>query len=565
MVDKKIILDGSYSEDTRVVLLNEKNKIESFEYINSDKKHIKGNIYLAVVTRVESALQAAFIDYGDEKKGFLSFCEINQEYYNKKKVKLNLIDDAKIKNMLVDNQVLNCKDSDIDIDKLKESISSSESKEVVDDINGDSFIDVIDVENISKKREEEVKIQDVIKKGQMLLVQLVKESRGSKCASFTTYISLIGRYCILMPNKDGNSGVSKKISNFLQRDKLKSLIESFLNNLDNNKISIIIRTASDGISLEKIRSDYLQLVKLWNKISSSANKAFVSMLIHKEDKISQIIKGMYDNSVSKIIVQGDDLYNKVKKSTELILDSSTNVVPHNDKSLLFTFFNVEDQITSLYQPRVDLDSGGYIVINPAEGMTLIDVNSGKSKSYDNVEQTALSTNIEAAQVIALHLRLRDISGLIVVDFIDMKESDNRILIKKVFNKFLTKDKAKIQVAPISKFGLLEMSRQFMSSSFLQKHTQICNYCNGKGVVRKSIVTSILILKNIENEILSDSLKIDVVNVYANTNVILFLLNNKKLSLLQLEKKYLVKINCFVDKNESREGFSLEKISLDSKN
>ena len=408
-----------------------------------------------------------------------------------------------------------------------------------------------------------VSIQNVIKKGQILLVQAVKDERSTKGASFTTYISLVGKFCIFLPNKDDNSGISRKISTQEQRSRFKSLINLFL---ENSLSSLIIRTAADQKNLDEIKTDYIYLINQWNRICKLAKSRKAPALLHvEEDILRKVMRDMASKEVEKIFVEGKESYVKMMEITnEMLPEFSKKIILYENKIPIFTKFCLEDKIANLYRPTVDLISGGSIVINPAEGMTLIDVNSGKSNLHDSIEDTALKTNLEASIEIAKQLRLREISGIIMIDFIDMADSANDAIVKKELEKHLSKDYARTQVGNIGSFGVLQMSRQRINSSFLELHSQICPCCSGKGIIRSSNANDILIIRTLESEIASHKYKINVVNVYANSDAILSVLNNKKAEILYLEKKYKVQI-CFLEESHVQvDQFAIEKISFDSK-
>jgi ribonuclease E len=573
---KKIIIDGNFPTETRVVLLDKNNNIEDIEYQSTNKKQIKSNIYLAKVTRVEPSLQAAFVDYGDEKSGFLPFSEIHNDYYNipeaDKKATTpqfkeitppeitseDLIEEQGLKSFpqLIDSD-------QIDVDTIRKMIDNKVSS----DFNIE--VDELDIDNFSKtdnsSDNQKYKIQEVIKKGQILLVQVTKEERGNKGASLTTYISLAGKYCVLMPNKGAQNGISRKISNNEERRRLKDIINSLTGTKDKENSSVIARTAGTGHTKLDIKRDYDYLVRLWNKIREATLKAKAPCFIHQEDGvILKTIRDMFDRNVQEIFVQGSEAYATCVKFMKDILPSQiSSVKEYKNKTPIFTKFAVEEQLTKLYQPNVYLPSGGYIVINPTEALTSIDVNSGKATSERNVEEMALNTNLEAAKEIARQVRLRDLSGLLVLDFIDMSEGKNRKIVERSLREFLGRDKARIQTASISVFGLLEMSRQRLRPSFLEINSNICSHCSGKGVVRADESNSMLILRTIENEIYNG--KYDIVNIYGIASSIIYLLNNKRVEIFFIEKKYGIKLNFNIDRDATSDSFSIEKIKLSDKN
>ncbi|MDR0296822.1 MAG: Rne/Rng family ribonuclease [Rickettsia sp.] len=580
-MNKKIIVDANFPNETRVVLLNHNNNIEDIEYETTIKQQNKGNIYLAKVIRVELALQAAFIDYGPDKSGFLPFTEIHPYYYN--------ILASDLKSLPSINKLQEIALSDITQDDLVEFETKRSYNPIIDseeiDLNAierlvdekihvEFNLDVLDndIETISvdrSDREEEnkqkqYKIQEVIKKGQVLLVQVTKEKRGNKGASFTTFISLAGKYCVLMPNTPLQNGVSRKISNADERRRLKNIVSKITSSNSSSASSIIIRTAGAGCTTLEVKRDYDYLVRLWNKIRESTLKSIAPCFIHEEDGLIQkVIRDMCDHTVKELIIQGSDAYqNAVKFMKDILPTDLGKLKEYKNKVPIFTKFVVEEQLAKLYQPVFALPSGGYIVINPTEALISIDVNSGKATSERNIEETALKTNLEAAREIARQIKLRDLSGLVVIDFIDMYDTRNRRIIERTFKEFLSRDRARIQTANISQFGLLEMSRQRLRPSFLESNSSICSYCNGKGLVRADESNAMLILRTIENEIFNEN--IDLVNIFANIHSVIYLLNNKRSEVSLIEGKYNLKLRFHVDPSATSDNYSIEKIKLPKK-
>lgn len=556
-MSKRIIVDGVYESNIRVATISDQNDINTFEYSIPNKQNLKGNIYVAVITRVEPALQAAFIDYGNGQGGFLPFNEINPIYYKKfGKLKFEKISLKSIDSISLDWKEDYTKEEPeeinaiVDIERLKQELTSEQAD--------DNQIEEIDEKHHETEKVTE-QIQDVIKKGQLLLVQATKEERGIKCASFTTYISLLGRYCIFLPHRPDSNGISKKILNIEYRKQLRKLIKLFSEFTSNS--SSIIRTAANKKTLQEIKSDYIYLISKWNWICEIANSVKSACLLHvEEDILQKVVRDIADHAVSNITVQGEDSYKKLLNTAQEIAPGLVGKISLYQEAIpIFTKFRLEEKIINLYQPIVDLRSGGYIVINPAEGMTLIDVNSGKSNVHYNIEDMALKTNLEAAIEIAKQLNLREISGLIVIDFIDMNSNENNLLVKKVLEKACFKDNAKVHFGSISKFGLLEMSRQRLKSSFLELNSRMCECCLGKGVVRNTDSNDFLILRTIESEITLNKSDLSGINVYANPNIVFTILNNKKVEISSLEKKYGVKINFLPEKTKQLDQFSIEKI------
>ena len=571
---KKIIIDAHFPTETRVVLLDKNNNIENIEFSSSNKKQIKSNIYLAKITRVEPSLQAAFVDYGEEKSGFLPFSEIHSDYYHlpsKQNTTTFVGDEINAPEITSDD--LAEKQKNHDFHKLVENdeIDIATIEKMVNDktqsnINIEAEEDEVDTfSKPSDNSTKHYKIQEVIKKGQILLVQATKEERGNKGAALTTHISLAGKYCVLMPNKPSQNGISRKISNGDERRRLKKIINDLAANEGNKKSSVIARTASAGHTTLEIKRDYDYLAKLWNKIREATLKSKAPCFIHQEDGIVlKTIRDMFDNSVKEIFVQGAGAYNDcIKFVNDLLPGQSKSVKEYRSKTPIFTKFGIEDQLIKLYQPIVHLPSGGYIVINPTEALISIDVNSGKATSERNIEEMALKTNLEAAKEVARQARLRDLSGLLVIDFIDLAESKNRKIVERSLWEYFSKDKARIQTSTISTFGLLEMSRQRLRPSFLEMNSNMCNHCSGKGVVRADNSNAMLILRTIENEIHNG--KFTEINVYGMSSSIVHLLNEKRSEISFIEQKYSIKLNFFIDKEATSDSYSIEKIRASDKN
>jgi ribonuclease E len=575
-VSKVILIDAAYPEETRVVI-HENNLIQDFDYEALAKKQIKGNIYLAKVTRVEPSLQAAFIDYGGGKNGFLPFSEIHQDYFNipisdrkssddhiaseqaeASKIEINntlkSIDPPKISTEY-ENNAANIETIAEDHTEQDQLLSNIELQDTEDLIEEDGEI-YIKRSNSSNNPYKNYRIQEVIKKNQVILVQAIKEERGNKGASFTSYISLAGRYCVLMPNSDKQSGVSKRIDDFEDRKRLKSIIAGLS---VPNGVSVIIRTAGFGRNQAEIVRDYDYLVRLWNNIRDHVLSSKAPSFIHAEgDLIKRTFRDLYDSSIDEVLIQGKDSFKKAREFVKMIIPTHINKIKqYTNKVPIFSKYQIDGQISALYSPIAELKSGGYIVINQTEALISVDVNSGRSTSERNIEETATKTNMEAAYEIARQLKLRDLSGLIVIDFIDMLESRNRRLIEKSMREALKHDRAKIQIGLISNFGLMEMSRQRLRPSFIEANTLKCGYCNGKGVIRAPEANTLLILRTIENEICKGDY--EIANVYVHPDVALYMLNNKRSEIEAIEVKYRTKILFYQDHKSTNDSFSIERV------
>ena len=521
---KKLLIDAHQPEETRVVLLNG-NKIEEFDYENTSFKQLKGNVYLARVTRVEPSLQAAFVEYGGNRQGFLAFSEIHPDYY-----RIPIED----REALVEETK---QEADTDNgDEPDENGTSEGSNAAPETLGGD------DEDNESRKPSAAVmqryKIQEVISRKQILLVQVVKEERGNKGAALTTYLSLAGRYCVLMPNSSRSGGVSRKITNVADRKRLKTIV----NDLDvADGMAVIVRTAGAKRTKTEIKRDYAYLSKLWDEIRTNTLQSEAPTLIHEEGSlVKRAIRDIYTNDVDEVLVEGEDAYKTAKAQMKMLIPShAKRVVKFEDQTHLFQANNVEPQLDTIHQSEVTLKSGGYLVINQTEALVAIDVNSGKATRERNIEETALKTNLEAAEEVGRQLKLRDLSGLIVIDFIDMDENRNQNSVERRLKDALRHDRARIQVGSISHFGLLEMSRQRLRPSLVESVSQSCPHCLGTGRVRSVNSSALQMLRIIEEEASRQAGK--DITIFVNPEVALYILNQKRASLAQLESQFGISI------------------------
>ncbi|MDR1236586.1 MAG: Rne/Rng family ribonuclease, partial [Holosporaceae bacterium] len=465
---KSMLIDSAHAEEIRVAVVDG-DKLDKFDFETPSKTQVKGNIYLAKIVRVEPSLQAAFVDYGGDRHGFLSFSEIHHDYFQ---IPVGDRQD-------LENHIQNAVSA-----LLAEAGESAQE---------------LDPKEISKLRYQfyrRYKIQEVIKKRQIMLVQVTKEERGNKGAALTTYISLAGRYCVLMPNTAKGSGVSRKVVNHEDREKLKKIIADF--KMENG--SVLIRTAGIGHPKTEIIKDFNYLKKMWDEIRETTVKSTAPYLIHEEAGIiKRAIRDLYSRDIDSIFVEGEEGYKTAKSFVKKIMPSHVKKVKqYSDEKLpLFAKFKISEQINQIYSTRVDLPSGGYLVINTTEAMISIDVNSGKATRERNIAETALKTNLEAVAEIARQCRLRDLAGLIVVDLIDMTEKRNNSQVERCLRDALREDKAKIQVGTISNFGLLEFSRQRLRSSIVDANMITCPHCNGIGSVWSNESVAIQVLRKIE--------------------------------------------------------------------
>ena len=658
---KRMLIDDTQPEETRVVIVDG-NKVEDVEIESSSRKQIKGNIYTAKVIRVEPSLQAAFIDYGGNKHGFLAFGEIHPDYYHVSPELLETVDrevdeiierkkqylkerEEQRERIRAEKQALyearkreeeaqkaaeeatqnsesvsdvvsdeenvapveepmaviaespvpaedapkvkikrkytrrkTAKKSADGENKTEEKTSSADTptneelktladqrentnpvvreepddEEIADETEDN---DDNDVEMSSENDDDDIEsdfeiqrklirarklyhystIQDVIKEGQTLLIQIVKEERGNKGAACTTYLSLAGRYCVLMPNRIKSGGVSRKITNAADRKRLKDIMKELPLT---DEMSMIIRTAGEDKTKADIVRDYNYLIRTWNHIRLNALKNKVPSMIYEEgDLIKRALRDMYTKDISEVIVDGSEAFKAARDFVKILSPHSLKKIKcrRQNEMPLFQRFQIETQLDKLHSPVVQLESGGYLVINPTEALVAIDVNSGRATKEKDIEETALKTNLEAADEIAKQLKMRNLAGLIVIDFIDMDEPKNNQAVEKRMKDALKNDRARIQIAKMSCFGLLEISRQRMHSSFIESNYQPCPFCQGQGVVRTTESCAMFILRAIEEE--GTKNRSSRLNVYVPTETAIYLLNQKRKNLCDLENRY----------------------------
>ena len=481
-MSQKIIIDGSGKSQTQVALLSEQG-LEDFEFESISKQNLKGNIYLGKVSRIEASLQAAFVDIGSEKNGFLAFGEIHPNYFQIPVADREALIQAEAEieeQHLNDEELNNSNESNDAQDKntlaeteneIEITNNDLEKKELSDNETNRKIFKRKNNSNLRRKLYRSYKIQEVIKTGQLILVQVVKEERGNKGAALTSYISLAGKYSVLMPNSTKTKGISRKISISDDRKKLKQIIDDLK---IPSEMGLIIRTAGLNKTKNEIKKDYTVLNKLWVQIVSETKKAIAPALIHEEGNLlRRVVRDIYTKDMKEVLVQGKEAYQETKKYMSQVLPGCSKFVKlYKNKVPIFTKHNVEKEIIKMFDPEVKLKSGGYIVINPTEALVAIDVNSGGATKERNIEKTALKTNLEAAIEIAKQIKIRDLSGLIVIDFIDMYEMRNNRQVEKKMKDLVKKDRARTQVSRISQFGLLEMSRQRLRQSFIEWKTEL---------------------------------------------------------------------------------------------
>jgi ribonuclease E len=611
-----MIIDSSHPEETRAVVVKG-NRLEEFDFESQHKRQIRGNIYLAKVTRVEPSLQAAFVDYGGNRHGFLAFSEIHPDYYQipladrqalleeeaaqaetdfdgdedegdngrgrkgrrrrgrgrrnwKSKRRESQVPDAEPVAM---DDILAALDEDEDDGDDPVQAARADNGEVTSedapadassDDGGDDDGDFEDVgeddaleESRPRRRpsRRQYKIQEVIKRRQVILVQVVKEERGNKGAALTTYLSLAGRYSVLMPNTARGGGISRKITTASDRKRLKDLVRK----LDVPKgMGVILRTAGANRTQAEIERDYDYLMRLWDNVRDLTLSSSAPSLVYEEGSlIKRSIRDLYNKDIDEIIVAGEDGYREAKDFMKMLMPSQSKVVkPWRETAPILARTGIEAQLDKLIQPQVTLKSGGYIIINQTEALVAIDVNSGKSTREHSIEETALATNLEAAEEVARQLRLRDLAGLIVIDFIDMDENRNNRAVEKKLKDCLKHDRARIQVGRISHFGLLEMSRQRMRASVLESTMSVCPTCNGTGYVRSPQSVALHVIRSLEEHLLKNSKHHVTVRTQAATA--LYVLNNKRDTLAEMEGRFGVKITIEMDHDIGTEMFAIDK-------
>ncbi|MBO9695417.1 MAG: ribonuclease E/G [Sphingopyxis sp.] len=599
----RMLIDARHREETRVAV-TKGNRIEEFDFESAEHKQLKGNIYLAKVTRVEPSLQAAFVEYGGNRHGFLAFSEIHPDYYQIPKEDR----DALLREE-AEHAAAAAQRAEEDLDELEGDVADVEYHD--EDENGDSRADRDDdrddhddghddhddrddngdAENgdaeegaegseeskdsrgdrrgrgrgrgnnnrkggrgRSRRNDDEdgenrmslrrrYKIQDVIRRRQVMLVQVVKEERGNKGAALTTYLSLAGRYCVLMPNTMHGGGISRKISNGADRRKLKAMIDELALP---PTMGCIVRTAGMSRTKVEIKRDFDYLARLWDEIRENTLGSSAPALIHSDsDLVKRAIRDIYHKDIEEVLVEGDEGYKAAKQFMKLLMPShARRVKQYADPVSLYQRYGVEDQLAGMLNPVVQLKSGGYLVINPTEALVSIDINSGRSTREHNIEQTALSTNLEAAHEIARQLRLRDMAGLVVIDFIDMDHGSNVRKVERAMKDALKNDRARIQVGRISGFGLMEMSRQRLRTGVLEASTRPCPHCEGTGLVRTASSAGLSALRLIEEEAARG--KGNKITLRASQEATFYLLNEKRRELREIEELYGVTVEILPD-------------------
>ncbi len=620
---KKMLIDAAHAEETRVVVVDG-NRVEEFDFEAETRRQLAGNIYLAKVTRVEPSLQAAFVDYGGNRHGFLAFSEIHPDYYQipiadrealmeeerayaeaqreqeesvqaekkrgrvKSRSKERKSEDSietqelgedgisevsnsevQINDKAQDDLSSELKDNDsnntaneVDATELTELDQDAASNDGLDEIESVSDNDdPLELTTVSKPRLRRYKIQEVIKVRQILLVQVVKEERGNKGAALTTYLSLAGRYCVLMPNTARGGGISRKITNAVDRKKLKEIAGGIE---VPSGAGLIVRTAGAKRTKTEIKRDYEYLQRLWEQIRELTLKSIAPTKIYEEgDLVKRSIRDLYNRDIDEVLVEGEAGHKIAKDFMRMIMPShSKNVKHYNDPLPLFSRYQVETYLTSMFNPVVQLKSGGYLVIGVTEALVAIDVNSGRATKEGSIEETALKTNLEAAEEVSRQLRLRDLAGLIVIDFIDMEDRRNNSAVERKLKDKLKTDRARIQVGRISGFGLLEMSRQRLRPGMIEATTQNCPHCHGTGLIRSEENLALSIIRQIEDEGVRGRSKEVVVN--CPVSVANFIVNQKRDHITNIEARFSLFVRINADTTLVSPEYSIEKLKTSSK-
>ncbi|WP_429808883.1 Rne/Rng family ribonuclease [Ensifer sp. B1-9] len=643
---EKMLIDASHSEETRVVVVRG-NRIEEFDFESEHKKQIRGNIYLAKVTRVEPSLQAAFVDYGGNRHGFLAFAEIHPDYYqipladrqallkaeaeearrdddiehvetapaptSELSVPVDLevatepetaaqpaetvaaepvVEDEapaekpkakpkrtrKTKAKAAEEAAAASADGDesnggemaamVDTDTISEDVDSRRrhddddddddshdgEKEIIESVGAEDAMEEVPDRQIRKPRKQ-YRIQEVIKRRQILLVQVAKEERGNKGAALTTYLSLAGRYSVLMPNTARGGGISRKITNLQDRKRLKEIARGLE---VPQGMGVILRTAGANRTKVEIKRDFEYLMRLWENVRTLTLNSTAPCLVYEEGSlIKRSIRDLYNKDIGEIIVSGEEGYKEAKGFMKMLMPSHAKVVqPYRDVHPIFSRSGIEAQLDRMLQPQVTLKSGGYIIINQTEALVSIDVNSGRSTREHSIEDTALQTNLEAAEEVARQLRLRDLAGLVVIDFIDMEEKRNNRAVEKKLKDCLKNDRARIQVGRISHFGLLEMSRQRIRASVLESTMQTCPHCNGTGHVRSQSSVALHVLRGIEEYLLKNTTH--DITVRTIPDIALYLLNQKRGTIMDYEGRFGVSIIIEADAHVGAQHFAIDR-------
>lgn len=525
-MSKRMLIDAAHPEETRVAIIDPSHSLLEFDFNSTFKKTFKGNIYLAKIARIEPSLQAAFIDYGGERHGFLAFNEIHPDYF-----RIPIADREELQ-----QEILNLS-KEPDMPESADTVGEEEDRSSNENSAGNRRFASL---------HRRYKIQEVLHKGQIVLIQVVKEERGGKGAALTTFLSLPGRYCVLMPNSPRSGGVSRKISNQTDRARLKKSLDA----LDLPEgMGLIVRTAGKDRTRTEIKKDAEYLMRLWNNIREITLGSIAPSVIYQEDDIiKRAIRDMYSREVDEVLVEGDEGYKVAKNFMKTLMPShAKKVKQYKDSRVpLFHVYGLEAQLETMYRPQVFLPSGGSIVIHPTEALVSIDINSGRSTRERHIEETAFKTNLEAATEIARQVRLRDLAGLVVIDFIDMDDSRNIAAVERRVKESFKHDRARIQMGKISSFGLLELSRQRLSPSILETSAHMCLHCHGTGYQRSTESLAVHVLRLIEQECLKGMVKQLLIKV--SRDVAFYIFNKKRAILNAIEERQKTQI--FIEPEET---------------
>src|SRR5258708_4738271 len=554
-MSKNMLIDAAHAEETRVVVVDG-TRVEEFDFESSNRKQLRGNIYLAKVTRVEPSLQAAFIEYGGNRHGFLAFNEIHPGYYQ-----IPVADREALMREEAEEE-----DEHHEPRGRRGSQAASEPSEDGEDdeieASNEDDDDVMEEEVARRRRRlmRKYKIQEVIRRRQIMLVQVVKEERGNKGAALTTYLSLAGRYGVLMPNTARGGGISRKIETATDRRRLKGIVQS----LDVPQgMGLIVRTAGAKRTKAELKRDYDYLLRLWENIRETTLHSIAPALIYEEeDLVKRAIRDLYDKDIDGVFVEGEAGFKEAREFMRMLMPSQAKKVQlYREPTPLFVKHRVEDHLSQIYSPVVPLRSGGYLVINQTEALVAVDVNSGRSTRERNIEATALKTNMEAAEEAARQLRLRDLAGLIVIDFIDMDESKNNRAVEKKLKDCLKDDRARVQMGKISAFGLMEISRQRRRSGVLEGTTHVCEHCQGTGRVRSVESSALAALRTLELEALKGG---GEATLKAPRAVGLYILNEKRAHLARLQQTMGLFVTVVLDDDMAHAECLIERTSTEQR-
>ena len=542
---KKMLIDATHAEETRVVVL-EDGRLDELDVDTSTKKQIKGNIYLAKVVRVEPSLQAAFVDYGGNRHGFLAFGEIHPDYYQ-----IPVADREALKEQIAAEQAE---------ERAAKEAAAEEGSESSSEVETVSEAEADDIVRHRPSFSRRYKIQEVIRQGQVMLIQVIKEERGNKGAALTTYLSLAGRFSVLMPNNGKGGGVSRKISNAKDRKTLRAIVDKLP---IPQGMSVIIRTAGQGKTKTEIKRDFDYLIKTWMRIREKTLESIAPTLIHEEgDIIKRSLRDVFTPDIEEVWVEGESVFKSTRDFMKMLMPAQAKKIKQYKGDVpLFQEYRVEGQLEAIHSNIVQLRSGGYLVIDQTEALVAVDVNSGRATREHDIEETALRTNLETCDELARQLRLRDLAGLVVIDFIDMDEPRNNAAVERRLKEALRHDRARIQVGKISGFGLMEMSRQRLHSSFLESSYRVCPHCGGKGVVRSTESCAMHALHILEEAGVKNQGNTLILSV--PPAVASYVLNFKRDNLTSMEKRFQIHVQILSDGMlDKTSDFRLERLRGD---